>query len=161
MKPVFAILLLLPVFIFAQDCKLLKDTDPYTKETKLSSGFISLQGGSLTIEADSKEVDFFFIVNDKCFGDGSTVFIYLEGSKAKTTWRNAGSMNCTGYFHYRYKNTTVTPTVVKKLAAQKVTQLIFIGNDKKEVIVSLLPEQQDILMKAAACMAEEAKTLVK
>jgi hypothetical protein len=161
MKPVLTILLLLPLFIAAQDCKVLKDTDPYTKETKLSSGFISLQGGSLTIEADSKEVDFFFIVNDKCFGDGSTVYIYMEGSKVKTTWRNAGSMNCTGYFHYRYKNTTVTPTVVKKLSTQKITQLIFIGNDKKEVTVTLLPEQQNIVMKAVACMSEEAKTLIK
>lgn len=161
MKLSLIVLLLFPLFISAQECKFLKETDPYTKETKISSGFISLQGGSLSIDADSKEVDFFFIVNDKCFSDASTVFIFFEGSKTRTTWRNAGGMNCNGYFHFKYRNSTLTPTVVKKLATDKTAQFIFTDNDKKQVIISLLPDQQEILMKAIACMSEEAKTLIK
>lgn len=152
---------LFPLFLAAQDCKILRETDPYTKETKLSSGFISLPGSTVTIDADSKEIDFFFVVPDKCFSDASTVFIYLEGSKIKTTYRSAGSMNCDGYFHFKFKNSTVTPSVVKKLASQHVTQFIFTGNDKKEVAVTLTPDQQKIFMTAVNCIVTEAKTLIK
>lgn len=160
------ILILFPFLLSAQDqaadaCKLAKDTDPYTKETRLSSGFISLQGASLTIDADSKEIDFFFAVSDKCFSDASTVFIFFEGSKVKTTYRNNGSMNCEGNFHFIFRNGTTTPTVLKKLASQKVANFIFTGTDGKTTAVGLLPDQQEILMKMTACILDEAKALIK
>ncbi len=166
MKYLVTILLLAPLFLSAQqpapvDCKLVRETDPYTKETKLSSGFISLQGASLTVDADSKEIDFFFTVPDKCFTDASMVYIYFEGSKVKTTYRNNGSMNCDGFFHFKFRNGTTTPTVLQKLATQKAAHFIFIGNDKKETTVDLLPDQQKILMDITACMIGESKTLIK
>jgi hypothetical protein len=163
MKPVLIVgFLISQLFAFGQDeCKLVKETDPYTKEAKLSSGFISLQGGTVTIDADNKEIDFFFVINDKCFDNFSTVFIFFEGNKVRTTYSNAGSMNCTGYFHFKYRNSAVTPSVMKKMATQKVTQLIFKGTDKKETIISLLPDQQEVFMKAVACMADEAPKMIK
>jgi hypothetical protein len=161
MKIILLASLLLPLFVSAQDCKLLRDVDPYTKEVKLSSGFITLQGGSMSIDADSKEVDLFFIVPGKCLDGASTVFIYYEGSKTKATLRNGGSMNCDGDFHYTFRNSTVTPTVMQKLSTLHVTQFVFTGTDNKAVTISLLPDQQKVLMESAACMATEAKTLVK
>lgn len=166
MKYIAIIVFLVPFFLSAQDtttigCKLLKETDPYTRVTKLSSGFISLQGASLTIDADNKEIDFFFAVPDKCFADASTVFIFFEGSKIKTTYRNSGSMNCDGYFHFVFKNGITTPTVLKKLASQKVANFIFTSSDAKATTVSLLPDQQKSLMQITACMIEESKTLIK
>lgn len=166
MKQRLLIILLSPLFLAAQDqaapaCKLAKETDPYTKETKLSSGFISLQGASLTIDADSKEIDFFFAVPDKCFADASTVFIFFEGSKIKTTYRNSGSMNCDGYFHFVFRNGTTPPTVLKKLASQKVANFIFTGTDGKATAVSLLPDQQKTLMEMTACIMEESQALIK
>lgn len=166
MKQTLLIILMGPLFLAAQDqvapvCKLAKETDPYTRETKLSSGFISLQGASLTIDADSKEIDFFFAVSDKCFADASTVFIFFEGSKIKTTYRNSGSVNCEGYFHFVFRNGTTTPTVLKKLASQKVANFIFTGTDGKATVVSLLPDQQKTLMEMTACITEESQTLIK
>jgi hypothetical protein len=166
MKYVLLSIFLSPLFLSAQDatatgCKLVKETDPYTRETKLSSGFISLQGASLTIDADNKEIDFFFAVPDKCFADASTVFIFFEGSKIKTTYRNSGSMNCDGYFHFVFKNGITTPTVLKKLASQKVANFIFTGTDGKATIVSLLPDQQKSLMEITACMIDESQALIK
>jgi hypothetical protein len=152
---------LFPFFLSAQDCKLSRETDPYTKETKLSTGFISLPGAKVTIDADSKEIDFFFIVPDKCFNDASTVFILYEGNRVKLTYRSAGSMNCDGYFHFKFRNNTVTPTVVQKFSTQKIAQFIFTGNDKKAVTINLSPEQQKIFMEAVGCLAAEAKTLIK
>lgn len=144
----------------AQDCKLIRETDPYTRETKLSSGFLTLQGATVTIDADNKEIDFFFSIPGKCFNDASTVFIYFEGSKAKTTYRNAGSMNCDGYFHFKYRNSQATNSALQKLSTQKVAHFIFIGNDKKEVTVDLLEDQQKLLMDAANCITNESKKLL-
>ncbi len=155
-----------PLLLAAQDstaiqCHLVKETDPYTRETKISSGFISLQGATLTIDADNKEIDFFFAVPDKCFADASTVFIFFEGSKIKTTYRNSGSINCNGYFHFVFKNGITTPTVLKKLASQKVANFIFTGTDNKATIVSLLPDQQQLLMEITACIVQESQLLIK
>jgi len=166
MKGIAAIFLLLPVFINAQDsttaaCKLIRDTDPYTKEVRLSSGFMSLQGATLTIDADAKEIDFFFVIDGKCFEDESTVFIFFEGNKAKTTYRNTGSMNCDGYFHFVFRNGLSTPTILQKLATQPVAHFIFTGNDNKAVTVGLLPDQQKTLMNNTACLIAESKTLIK
>jgi hypothetical protein len=163
MKSILLISCLFPLFLSAQECKVLSETDPYTKETRLSSGFIALQGGSsVSVEADSKEIDIFFIINDRCFDDdASNVVAYFEGTKVKTTYRNAGSMNCTGYFHIRVRNGTVTPTNIKKMATQKVTQFVFTDSNKKQVTVTLSPEQQEIFMKSAGCVTEEAKKLIK
>ena len=166
MKYITPIIFLLPFLLSAQNpaaigCQLLKETDPYTRETKLSSGFISLQGASLTIDADNKEIDFFFALSDKCFNDASTVFIFFEGSKIKTTYRSSGSINCEGYFHFIFKNGITTPTVLKKIATQKAASFVFTGSDNKATTVSLLPEQQKNLMDITACMIEESKSLIK
>jgi len=168
MKYISLIVFLLPLFLSAQDpiaigCKLIKETDPYTKEIKLSSGFISLQvGASLTIDADSKEIDFFFTVPDECYTDASTVFIFFEGSKVKATYRNSGSMNCDGNFHFVFRNGAATPSGLQKLATQKVASFVFTGNDKKKpTTVSLLPDQQKAFMEITACMIAESKALIK
>ena len=168
MKYMSLIVFLLPFFLSAQEpiaigCKLIRETDPYTKETKLSSGFISLQmGASLTIDADSKEIDFFFTVPDECYTDASTAFIFFEGAKVKATYRNTGSMNCDGYFHFTFRNGVATPGGLQKLATQKVTSFVFTGDNKKKPdTISLLPDQQKIFMEIAACMIAESKTLIK
>jgi hypothetical protein len=162
MRLLFAALFFLPLYTVAQDCKILRDTDPYTKETKISSGFIALQGGTLTIDADSREIDYFFVVPGKCFNDQSTVFVYFEGTKSKATYRAASSMNCEGYFHFTFRNSaTTTPFPVQKFGTQKVTQFIFTDSDKKQVVVSVQPDQQQIFMDASNCIAAEAKKLIK
>lgn len=161
MKYILISLLSLPFFATAQDCKLIRETDPYTKETRISSGFITLQGASVSIDADSKEIDFFFTVPDKCYSDASTAFIFFEGSRAKMTYRNSGSMNCDGYFHIKFRNAQGTNSILQKIGNQKVAHFIFTGNDKKEVTVSLLPDQQKLLMEATTCVINQGKTLIK
>jgi hypothetical protein len=163
MKHLLTIILFLPLLSFSQDCKLRQEKDPYTKEAKLSSGFISLQGGSVTIDADNKEIDYFFTLTgaDKCFTEASSVIIYFEGTKSKATFRNAGGMNCDGYFHFKFRNVASTHSTMKRLATLNVEQLIFTGNNKKETIITLLPEQQKMLKDFSACMVTESKTLIK
>jgi hypothetical protein len=170
MKYFFIIALLFPGSVMAQpaplqpeDCKLNRETDPYTKETRISTGFITLQGGSVTIDAGSGEIDIFFSVNgnDKCFDNNSTAAVFFEGTKLKMSYRNGGTMNCEGFFHFIFKNTAGTSSVLQRLTTQKITSILFTGNNKAETRVTLTPEQQQVMIKLSTCLVNEAKTLLK
>ena len=163
MKYIFVIALLFPLYTLAQDCKLHKETDPYTKETKLSTGFIKLQSSSVTIDANRMEIDVFFTLAgaDKCFDNNSTAFIFFEGTKLKMTTRNSGSMNCEGFFHFTFRNTPGTNSLLQKLSAQKINNIVFTGNGKKETKIIFTPEQQQTFTSLTTCLVNEAKTLIK
>lgn len=155
---------LLPLAAYAQDCNIKKEIDQFTRETKLSTGYIPLKSSSVSIDADKREFDFFFTIEgqDKCFDDQSTVVVMLEGSKQKNTFRNSGSTNCEGLFHFTVRNGPETPSAVKRFSTIKVTQLIFtVNNSTKPVIITMTAPQQEAFMKAINCLAPEAKSLVK
>lgn len=146
----------------AQDCQLQSETDVYTKETKISSGFKEINHGKLTIDGNKTEIDFFFTIKDKCFNDASTVHIYFEGTKTKFLQKNTGRINCNGFFHLIFKNSTTPTSVLKKLATQKVTQFIFFNdNTKQEAIITLTPEEQDWILNKAGCVVTESQKLIK
>lgn len=169
MKVFFLMALLIPVSLTAQqdsakqNCKLIRETDPFTKEIKISSGFIPLDGGSLTIDANAQEIDLLFSLEgpERCFDNNSTAFIYFEGSKTKLTVRNGGTMNCEGLFHFVFRNTPATQTMLNKLATMKVNHFVFTATSKKEITINLAPPDQQVVMAVTQCVADEAKTLIK
>ena len=164
MKRLIALILLLPLFSFAQDCKLKKTKDQFTQEPKLTTGFVPFSATLLSIEADSKEIDFLFSLSDKseskCFDDASTISFVLEG-KQKANFRNTGTMNCEGLFHVTFKNLTTTPGVLQRLTSKKITAISLTGNNKTVTTISLGPTQQQELMDLIACAVKESKTLIK
>ncbi|HET9430559.1 MAG TPA: hypothetical protein VFO70_05250 [Chitinophagaceae bacterium] len=153
---------LFPFFALSQDCPLTRQTDPYTKLKTISTGFIPLQGGSLTIDASKPEIDIFFTLNGSslCFTDASTAVIYFAGSRTRLTQRNNGSMNCEGLFHFIFRNGATPPVLLRKMATQKLEKLIFTGNDKKETTLTFTPEQQQTILELSACIAKEAPGLL-
>ncbi|MBL7763866.1 MAG: hypothetical protein JNL23_10615 [Chitinophagaceae bacterium] len=161
MKLSLLLIALIPFAVSAQDCVIKKETDQFTREPKLSTGFVQLKLSALSIEANKKEFDFFFVIDgaNKCFDDNSTLLILFEGNKQRNNLRNTGSMNCEGLFHFTVKSGPETPVAVKRLTTQKVTQFTFVGSNKKEIIISLTPAQQEQLMSAVSCIAAEAKKL--
>ncbi len=163
MKQLVLICWLAPFFAAGQDCQLIRETDPFTKEKTLSTGFISLQGASLSIDATKQEIDFLFTISgkDKCFNDMCTAAIYFEGTKVKQTQRNNGAMNCEGIFRFTFRNTATAPVLLRRIATQKVEQFVFTDNSKKETIVSLRPDQQQVLQQLAACIMAEAPGLLQ
>lgn len=172
MKYTFLLCLAFPLFSSAQtavkdsavkDCKLIRETDPYTKEKKVSSGFIPLEGAQVNFDVNKAEVDILFSVRgaDKCFTDASNAYIYFVGSKLKQTQRNNGSMNCEGLFHFIFRNTATPSLLLRKLATMKVEKIVFTGNDKKETTVTLTEDQQQLVMDLAGCINREAVLLLK
>lgn len=161
-QALLALLFLFPVLLRAQDCKLNRDKDIYTHELKLSTGFIQLDGASLTIDATKPEVDMLFSIEgtDKCFTDASTANIFFEGTKMKFSQRNGGTMNCEGLFHFIFRNGNTYPMLLQKFSTLKIEKIVFVGNDKKETTITLTPPQQQQVMAFTACMLKEAPSLL-
>jgi len=163
MKYMLAIIFLVPLWVSAQDCKVKRTTDPYTKEVKMSTGVIPLQGASLSVDADSKEIDFFFSIDGKerCFSDASAIVIVYEGTKMKSNFKNAGPVNCEGVVHLTFKNQATTPTLLQRLITQKIISIQLTGTNKSQTTINFSPEAQQTLMTKADCLIKEAKTLLK
>lgn len=149
--------------VSAQDCQVKKSTDPYTKETRLSSGFIRLGDGSVTIDADAREIDLLFSLPgaDRCYDNSSTAQVHFEGTKSKAVFRNGGTMNCEGLFHFIFRNSASTNYQLQKLMTQKISHIVFTGNNKKEHIVTFDTTQQQAFIDYANCVVQEGKGLVK
>lgn len=147
--------------VVAQECKLISETDPYTKLTKISSGFIELSGAAVTVDADKKEIDLLFsFKTDRCFDDECTAMVYFAGTKLKLNLRNSGSMNCEGLFHFIFKNSTSVNYQLKKLATMKLSHVVFTDRDDKEIPVQLNPEMQEAFQRAVQCISTEALKLL-
>lgn len=161
MRSILYFLLLLPFAGAAQDCAIKRQTDPYTKITTLTTGFIQLKGGSVSIDASKDDIDMLFSIqgSDRCFTDASQAYIYFVGVKSKQMQKNGGSMNCEGLFHFIFKNNTTPVTLLKKLSTQKVEKIVFIGNDKKEIPVLFDDAQAQQFMNLAGCILQEAPAL--
>ena len=162
MKLSFFVLIFFSFRSFSQDCNLQKEKDPITNEPKLSTGFFNLQTATLSIDAGSKNIDFFFTVdnNGKCFDYGSSVVINFEGGRLKMTLRNSGTVNCEGYFHFTFPNGHYTPAQLLNLSTKKVVSMKFTGTNKAETSITLVPQQQQLLMNLTACMIKASKTLL-
>lgn len=166
MKNALFLFLLFPFYSFAQECKLKKSVDPFTHETKLSTGFQNFSGNGLNVsisaDATAKEIDFFVWIkgDNKCFDTESVANVTFEGERSRTILRNGGSMNCEGAFHFIFKNTPTTASWLNRMATKKVATIKLTGSDKKEMVITLSDEQKTLFLNMAACMATDGKTLL-
>ena len=163
MKLILVLLFLVPLSTFSQDCKLKRTKDPYTKETRISTGLIALSGTSLAIQADNKEIDFFFSMDKReaCFNDGSTAIINYDSTRLKGTFRNGGATNCEGFFHIIFRNSPATNSLLQRLITQRIAKIEFTGTDKKKATIELSREEAEKVKSMAECLVTEAKTLIK
>ena len=150
----------------AQDtCGLKKVKDPFTNVTKLSTGFknFSSNVGPVSISADATptEIDYFIWVkaDGKCFDMESTAQLIWEGERSKATFRNSGSMNCEGAFHFNFKNTPTPHSWLRKMMAKKIATIKLTGNNNSETIITLTEEQKNIFQRMAICITNEGKEL--
>jgi hypothetical protein len=157
-----------PFLTRAQDsCKLKKQTDAFTKQTKITTGFVSftVDGSQLnvSIDATSTEIDFFFwFKNDtRCFDDQSSVQVNYDGDKLKTNFKNTGSMNCEGAFHFTFKNSETTPSNLARFTDKRVSSVKFTSTDKKTVEIKFTEEQKQLFQRMVSCVVREAKSLIK
>jgi len=167
-KILIAVLITAPFFAWAQDtCRLQKSTDPFTHQTKISTGFVAFKLSSsplsIAIDATGAEIDFFlwFTGNQKCFDESSTIQINFEGDRYKQNFKNSGSMNCEGAFHFTFKNSATTPPQLQRLIDKKINSFKFTGPNKTITDVSFSAEQKQQIAKMVSCVVRDSKTLLK
>lgn len=159
MKCFLALLVLAPFFALAQDCNVRTSKDPYTRETKVSTGLISLNNAQYSIQVTKSEIDFMFVVEGKCFDDASAASVFFEGTRVKSNFKNSGTTNCDGLFHFTFRNTDPAPSALSNLGSKKITAIRFKDNTNKETGVILTAEQQQVLSGLINCILSEAKKL--
>ena len=168
MKSLFAVLVGFPVFASSQDtCRLTKATDEFTHQTKISTGFVSFVSSgtqlSISVDATPTDIDVFlwFSKDQKCFDDQSTIQVNFEGERIKQNYRNTGSMNCEGAFHFTFKNVATTPYNLQRLVEKRISSFKITGPNKTVTDFSFTAEQQNQLRRMIACVVRDSKTLLK
>ncbi len=166
MKTIFLSLFLLPALLFAQECKIKKETDGFTRQPKMSTGFMKLNSTtgivSLNMVADAKEVRLLFSLGEGvCLNEAATAAFSFDGTRTKSTQHNTTGMNCDGIFTIIFRNGTSTPMVLNKLATQKLTSIIIVVDPKQKTEIVLKDNEKQVLMEKAACLVKEAKGLIK
>ena len=101
-----------------------------------------------------------FALEGKCFDDASTAAVFFEGTKLKTNFKNSGTMNCQGLFHFTFRNTNPSPSALLNLGAKKITAIRFKDNTAKETGISFTAEQQQTFTNLTNCIINEAKKLL-
>jgi len=162
MKFLFVLFVITSLSASAQDCQLKKTQDPYTKEIKVSTGFIPLTDGKVSIMATKTEIDFLFIVaGEKCYDDASTAAVFYDGLKLKTNVRNGGPDNCDGIFHFTFRNAAGMPSALQNISGKKLSSIKFKDNTGKEAEVKFNAEQQANFSHYITCILAEAKALLQ
>ena len=164
MKLLLILITFIPFSITAQDCSLKNEKDRLNQDPRLTTGFKSLGAGSnkflLSISADKKEIDY-FIARDKsttCFNDLSRAMITFE-NKQRGTYRNGGTTNCKGYFHFIFPNQQNLNANLTNLSLRKIVTIQFTDAANNKEIITLRPEDQEEIIKLTACVLAELEKL--
>lgn len=159
---IFLISLLAPRFSGAQDCTLIRETDPYTRSTSLSTGYHKWKGGSVTLDATRPEIDWMIEVGagNLCFDDESTIQVFFKGTKLKLLFRNSGTVNCEGLLHVLFKNSPTTNYQLSKLSTLPIERILVTNAAEKSWAIEPDAEQQARWIRAAGCLVEESKKLL-
>ena len=165
MKFLLPLLFALPISVMGQDCPLKKTKDQFSQEPKLTTGFVPLGNAKITMDADSKEIHFLFVLGNngemKCFEEASTLSVSFDGISSKTNLRNNGSMNCEGYYDVVFKNTPSTQGNLNRFTTHNIKSLTFTGSNKTVTVVTLSDDQKELFKKLATCIITESKSLIK
>jgi len=168
MKKLLSLLLLYPAFISAQDCQLRDEKDQFNQGVRLTTGFKEFVKGKeeflFSVTADKTELDLFFSLshpNGICFDDYSRATVIFEGGKQRATFRNGGTTNCKGNFHFVFKNQEIQPANLTNLTLKKIEKIQLAGSSEKKIELIPTAEEQELLLKMISCMVKELEELRK
>lgn len=161
---IFSVFLLVPIYSAAQDCNLKNERDRYNQDPRLTTGFKTLGAGSnkflLSVSAEKKEIDFFLALDNStvCFNDLSRALVTFE-NKQRASYRNGGTTNCKGYFHFIFPNQENLHANLLALAEKKIQTIQFTGANNNKEILTLRPEDQEQIRQMTSCILDELEKL--
>ena len=164
MKLSLLLILSFPLVISAQDCNLKNEKDRLNQDPRLTTGFKALGAGSnkflLSISADKKEIDYFLALDKStvCFNDLSRALVTFD-NKQRGTYRNGGTTNCKGYFHFIFPNQQNLNANLTNMSLKKIVTIQFTDAANNKEIITLRPEDQDEIIRLTACVLNELEKL--
>ena len=165
MKYLVLLFSFIPILSIAQDsCVLKNEKDRFNQDPRLTTGFISLGAGNdkflLSISADKREVDYFFALDNSsmCFTDLSRVIITYD-TKQKGNYKNGGTTNCKGYFHFIFPNQPNLNVNLTNLSQKKIATIQFTDTRNNKKMITLRPEDQQMIIKLTACVLDQLDEL--
>ena len=168
MKKLLAVILFAPLFSLSQNCDLKDEKDRYNQDPRLTTGFKEFVKGAeeflFSIAADKTEVDLFFSIskpNGICFDDYSRATVVFEGGKQRATFKNGGTTNCKGNFHFIFKNQESLPANLTNLTLKKIKSIQLTGNNEKKIELTPTAEEQELLKEMITCVVNELENLRK
>ena len=113
-----------------------------------------------TLVVPKKEVDYFFALDNStmCFNDYSRVIVIYD-TKQRGNFKNGGTTNCKGYFHFIFVNQQNLNVNLTNLSQKKIATLQFTDNNNNKKIITLRPEDQDTIIKLTNCVLAELEKL--
>ena len=164
MKLSLLLILSFPLVISAQDCNLKNEKDRLNQDPRLTTGFKALGAGSnkflLSISADKKEIDYFLALDKStvCFNDLSRALVTFD-NKQRGTYRNGGTTNCKGYFHFIFPNQQNLNANLTNMSLKKIVTIQFTDAANNKEIITLRPEDQDEIIRLTTCVLNELEKL--
>ena len=164
MKLFLLLILSFPLVISAQDCNLKNEKDRLNQDPRLTTGFKALGAGSnkflLSISADKKEIDYFLALDKStvCFNDLSRALVTFD-NKQRGTYRNGGTTNCKGYFHFIFPNQQNLNANLTNMSLKKIVTIQFTDAANNKEIITLRPEDQDEIIRLTTCVLNELEKL--
>jgi hypothetical protein len=150
----------------AQDCELRDDKDQYNQGVRLTTGFKEFAKGEnefiFSVSADKRELDLFFSLsnpNGICFDDYSRATVIFEGGKQRATFKNGGTTNCKGNFHFVFKNQETQPVSLTNISQKKVEKIILAGSSEKKIELTPTAEEQELIKTMINCVVKELEKL--
>ena len=166
MKKLFSLFLFLPFLAFAQDCDIKDEKDQFNQDPRLTTGFKDFSGGAeeflFSITADKRDIDLFFSLstpNGICFDDISRAVVVFEGGKQRATFKNGGTTNCKGNFHFVFKNQPTLHAQLTNLSLKKIQSITLTGNNEKKSELTPTKEEQEKIQAMINCMLKELEYL--
>lgn len=164
MKLIILFITLISLTAAAQDCTLKNEKDRFNQDPRLTTGFVSLGAGNdkflLSISADKREVDYFFALDNStmCFDDYSRVMITFD-NKSRGNYKNGGTTNCRGYFHFIFPNQERLNPSLSYLSQKKIATIQFSDRENNKKILTLRPEDQEKIVQLSNCVMAELEKL--
>ncbi len=164
MNRLLLLFLFSPLFFQAQDCDLKNEKDRFNQDPRLTTGFKRLGAGSntflISISADKREIDYFIALENSatCFNDLSRALITFD-NKQRGTYRNGGTTNCKGYFHFIFPNQEKLNANLSNLAIKKIITIQFTDSKNNKEILTLRTEDQEEIIRLSNCVLNELENL--
>jgi hypothetical protein len=85
--------------------------------------------------------------------------IVIYDTKQRGSFKNGGTTNCKGYFHFVFPNQPNLNANLVNLSQKKIATLQFTDNAENKKIITLRPQDQETIIRLTKCVLDQLDAL--